>query len=119
MLTYHLVAADDYDPVAADYLPSAFADEGFIHTTRTPALLAAVGNRYYRADRRPYLLLTIDLDRAAAPWRYDAAGEDYPHLYGPLNRDAVIAVAPMPRAEDGTFLSTESGIGHGEDPGRS
>jgi glutathione S-transferase len=106
MLTYHLVAVDDYDPDAADYLPAPFAEEGFIHTTKTPALLAEVANRYYRADRRPYLLLTIDLDRLNVPWRYDAAGEDYPHLYGPLNRDAVIAIAPMPRAEDGTFLGS-------------
>jgi glutathione S-transferase len=107
MLTYHLVAVADYDPAAAEYLPAAYADEGFIHTTKTPAMLADVANRYYRGDRRPYLLLTVDLERVAAPWRYDAAGEDYPHIYGPLNRDAVIAIAPMPRAEDGTFLSTE------------
>jgi uncharacterized protein (DUF952 family) len=110
MLTYHLVAADDFDPNAANYVPADFAHEGFIHTTSTPALLAEVANRYYRADRRPYLLLRIDLDRATAPWRYDAAGEDYPHLYGPLNRDAVIAIAPMPRAADGTFLNAECGV---------
>lgn len=103
MLTYHLVAADDFDPSAASYLPAAYAGEGFIHTTRTPALLAEVANRYYRADPRRYLLLTIDLDRLAVPWRYDTADPDYPHLYGPLNRDAVIAIAPMPRADDGTF----------------
>jgi uncharacterized protein (DUF952 family) len=107
MLTYHLVAEADYDPAAAEYLPTAFADEGFIHTTKTPALLAEVANRYYRNDPRPYLLLTLDLDRLTVPWRYDAAGEDYPHLYGPLNRDAVINIAPMPRAEDGTFLANE------------
>jgi uncharacterized protein (DUF952 family) len=107
MLTYHLVATTDYDPTAVEYLPAAFADEGFIHTTKTPALLAEVANRYYRNDPRPYLLLTLDLDRLTVPWRYDAAGDDYPHLYGPLNREAVINIAPMPRAEDGTFLSNE------------
>jgi uncharacterized protein (DUF952 family) len=107
MLTYHLVAVADYDPTAAEYLPAPFADEGFIHTTRTPALLAEVANRYYRNDPRPYLLLTIDLDRLAVPWRYDAAGEDYPHLYGPLNRSAVTTIAPMSRAADGTFLRNE------------
>lgn len=107
MLTYHLVAVADYNPAAAEYLPAAYSAEGFIHTTKTPDLLAEVANRYYRDDRRPYLLLTVDLDRIAAPWRYDAAGEDYPHIYGPLNRDAVIAITPMPRAADGTFLSNE------------
>lgn len=107
MLTYHLVAMDDYDANAESYLPAAFAGEGFIHTTKTVALLAEVANRYYRADTRPYLVLTVDLDRVAVPWRYDAAGEDYPHIYGPLPRQAVIASAPMLRAADGTFLRPE------------
>ena len=105
MLTYHLIAAADYDPAAATYTPSAFAQEGFIHTTKRRALIVEVANRYYRDDRRPYLLLTIDLERATAPWRYDAAGEEYPHLYGALNRDAIVASEPLQRAEDGTFLS--------------
>ena len=104
MLTYHLIAAADYDPSAATYTPAAFAEEGFIHTTKRRALIVEVANRYYRADRRPYLLLTIDLDRAAAPWRYDAAGEEYPHVYGALNREAIIGSEPLPRADDGTFL---------------
>lgn len=107
MLTYHLVPRDEFDPEAAQYRPPAFAREGFIHTTRTRELVPAVGNRYYRDDPRPYLLLTIDLDRLAVPWRYDAAGEDYPHLYGPLNRDAIVAVRPMPRAANGAFQSVE------------
>ena len=73
------------------------------------SLLAEVANRYYQADPRPYLVLTIDLDRVAAPWRYDAAGEDYPHIYGPLPRRAVLASAPMSRADDGACL-------HPDDP---
>ena len=108
MLTYHLVPRDEFDPEAGVYLPPAFAREGFIHTTRPLALVPEVGNRYYRADPRPYLLLTIDLDRLTVPWHYDAAGDDYPHLYGPLNRNAVIAVRSMPRAADGAFLPVGS-----------
>lgn len=104
MLTYHLLPGENYDPRAEEYLPAAYAEEGFIHTTKSLAIVHEVANRYYRADARPYLLLTIDLDLATAPWRYDAAGEDYPHLYGPLNRAAILAVRAMPRAGDGTFL---------------
>ncbi len=104
MLTYHLVPEAEYDPQAAVYLPAAWQHDGFIHTTKQVALLHEVGNRYYRADPRPYLVLTIDLARTAVPWRYDAAGADFPHLYGPLERTAVIAARPMPRAADGAFL---------------
>ena len=103
MLTYHLVPREDFDAEASEYRPAGFAAEGFIHTTRDPALLAEVGNRYYRDDPRPYLVLTIELDRVRAPWRYDAAGEDYPHVYGALNRDAIVAIHPAARGDDGAF----------------
>jgi uncharacterized protein (DUF952 family) len=108
MLTYHLIPRVDYDPHAAEYAPAAFAEEGFIHTTRPLGIIHEVANRYYRADPRPYLLLTIDLDRATAPWRYDAAGEEYPHLYGPINRAAIVGARPCPRADDGTFLPLDA-----------
>ena len=104
MLTYHLVPEEEFDESAEAYLPAAYTIDGFIHTTRPLALVAVVGNRYYRADQRPYLLLTIDLERVSAPWRYDAAGEEYPHIYGPIERRAVIDVRPAPREKDGTFL---------------
>jgi uncharacterized protein (DUF952 family) len=103
MLTYHLVPREEFDPDAGEYLPAAYAAEGFIHTSRMPELLAAAGNRHYRDDPRPYLVLTIDLDRATAPWRYDAPGEEFPHVYGPLNREAIVDVRPAARAADGAF----------------
>lgn len=104
MLTYHLVPAEELDLSAAEYVPASYAREGFIHTTRRLSLLPEVGNRYYRGDPRPYLLLVIDLDRVGVMWRYDAAGEEYPHIYGPLAREAILEVRPVPRAPDGSFL---------------
>lgn len=104
MLTYHGVPSEGFDPTAASYLPSAYPEDGFIHTTRLLSHVAEVANRHYRDDPRPYLLLTIELDRIGVPWRYDAAGDDYPHIYGPLDLAAVVDVRTMPRAADGTFL---------------
>jgi uncharacterized protein (DUF952 family) len=105
MLTYHQTPAEQFDPNAPTYLPAAYDRDGFIHTTAPLARVPEVATKHCRQDPRPYVLLTIDLERLSVPWRYDAAGEDYPHIYGPLNRDAVIEVQPMPRAADGTFLS--------------
>lgn len=105
--TYHLVPAEVWqasDP-ALDYLPEGYAAEGFIHTTHDPVELAAAGNRYYRADPRPYLVLHIDTARVRAPIRIDDPGGRFPHLHGPLNRDAVLAVTEAARDADGTFRS--------------
>jgi uncharacterized protein (DUF952 family) len=104
MLTYHQVPADEFDPNAGQYLPVDYETEGFIHTTRPPERVAEIANRHRREDPRSFLLLTIDLDLVSAPWRYDRAGDDFPHIYGPLNRDAVIDVRPFPRNADGTFV---------------
>ena len=104
MLTYHQVPADEFDADAPEYLPVDYPQDGFIHTTRPRERVAEIANRHRRGDPRPFLLLTIELDRVSAPWRYDAAGDDFPHIYGPLNRDAVVDVRPFPRSSEGEFL---------------
>ncbi len=86
------------------YQPEPFADEGFIHCTDGESALIEVANAFYRADPRPYLVLVIDLARVSAPVRYEDPDCVFPHLYGPLNRDAVVAVRPIERRDDGTFV---------------
>jgi len=107
LLTYHQTPRERFNPEEPTYVPEAYAEEGFIHTTAPLGRIPEVANKHYRQDPRPYVLLTIDLDRLTASWQYDAAGEDFPHIYGPLNREAVIGVRAMPRAADGTFLSLD------------
>jgi uncharacterized protein (DUF952 family) len=105
--TYHLAPREHWeasDPTAA-YAPEPFAREGFIHTTHDPAELAAVANRYYRDDPRPYLVLHIETARVRPPVTIDDPGGRYPHIHGPLNRDAIVAVTEAARAADGTFRS--------------
>jgi uncharacterized protein (DUF952 family) len=78
--------------------------EGFIHCTDGEDALIVVGNRYYVDDPRPFAALTIDLDCIGSPWRIDAPGTPYPHVYGPIAAEAVVAVAPVRRAADGQFI---------------
>ena len=56
-LAYHLVPTDEWDAVPPDapYLPAAFAQDGFIHTTHTAVEVAAAGNRYYTERSAPLL----------------------------------------------------------------
>ena len=69
--TYHLVpvevwaVAGDVDP----YAPASLATEGFIHCTDGVGPLAVTFDRYYAADARPFLALTIDLDALTVSWR--------------------------------------------------
>jgi uncharacterized protein (DUF952 family) len=105
-ITYHLVAGSyfrDCDS-SAPYTPESFADEGFIHCTDGPDNVAAVANRYYRDGQRMYVVLAIDKDALTSEVRYEDPERIYPHIYGPLNRDAIVKVLPILREADGTFL---------------
>jgi uncharacterized protein (DUF952 family) len=103
---YHLTPAPWFRAQLPDapYLPEAFAADGFIHLTHGLEAVLAAGNRYYTADPRPYLLLTVDLARVAAPVRYDDAQRQFPHLYGPLERAAIVAVQRVTRDAAGRFV---------------
>ena len=106
--TLHIVAEADWIAGTDPYRPPSLAAEGFIHCTDDRARLSEVGNRHYRDDQRPYVILTVDLDAIGSPWRFDDAKEWYPHIYGALPRAAVLGRAPFPRAADGTFLDSAS-----------
>lgn len=103
--TLHLVPEETWD--ARDpgdpYLPAAYAQDGFVHCTDGDDEMVVVANRFYRVDPRPFLLLTLDLERTGSPWRFDEPGSPYPHIYGPVDPAAVMAVRRMVRAVDGTF----------------
>ena len=87
------------------YQPDGFASEGFIHCTHGDDSVIEVGNRYYRDDPRPYLVLEVDLERVAAPVRYEDDERRFPHIHGPLERHAVRRVCRMEREADGTFIA--------------
>jgi len=105
-LTFHLVAAEHYRDTDRQqpYVPAAFADDGFIHCTDGAENVAEVANRYYRDDHRMYVVLVIDKARVEPRIVYDDPGRIYPHIYGALNRDAIVDLLPMLRAADGSFL---------------
>ena len=109
-ITYHLVPKSYYDSLdpARDYEPRDFAREGFIHCTDGAAEMARTANRYYQADSGAFYYLTIDKARVHAPIRYDDASKIYPHIYGALNRDAIIAIYPARRDANGIFLEPDA-----------
>jgi uncharacterized protein (DUF952 family) len=104
-IAYHLVPAAAWEATPADapFCAASLATEGFIHLTHRPDDLVDVANAFYRDEAGPHLVLTVALDRLTSPWRYDGDVR-YPHLHGPLDRVAITAVRPVPRAADGTYL---------------
>ncbi|MET1038618.1 MAG: DUF952 domain-containing protein [Aeromicrobium sp.] len=73
------------------------AEVGFIHCSQAEQV-DGVHARFYADVAEPLVLLTIDTDRLSAPWQLDdVPGQPlpFPHVYGPLNVDAVVAAEPF------------------------
>lgn len=103
--TYHLVAREAWDNAdpSQPYAPPSLAAEGFVHCTDGAEEVAATANRYYRQE--PDLLaLIVDRARLSAPVKYEDLRHVYPHVYGPIEREAIVGVVPMPRDASGAFL---------------
>jgi uncharacterized protein (DUF952 family) len=99
---YHLVYANYWRKQDANtpYLPQNFDSDGFIHCTKGLEKLLQVANTFYCDVPGDFLLLTIDERRISAPVKYEGG---FPHIYGPLNREAIISTHPMKRRDDGRF----------------
>jgi glutathione S-transferase len=111
-LLYHIAAAQDWDQAQRDgeYRMSTrgrtLAQEGFIHTS-TAAQVLPVANAVYGDDQRDLLLLVLDPARITAEIRYEPVpgwADPFPHLYGPLNSEAVIQAVRLERDAAGNFL---------------
>ena len=104
MRIFHLATVPAWDAAqaAGSYTVSTIgldlADVGFIHCSQAEQL-AGVHDRFYRDVTDPLVLLTIDTDLLTAPWQLDdVPGQalPFPHVYGPLDLDAVVATGPYP-----------------------
>jgi uncharacterized protein (DUF952 family) len=103
--TFHLTPADWWAGADPDepLLAPSFAEEGFIHCTTGASEMVATANRHYRDDPQAFVVLTLDLDRVTSRWSADDERGIYPHIFGPIDREAIVDVQPMPRDPDGTF----------------
>lgn len=103
--TFHLVPRAEWEAADPDqpYVPRAFVQDGYVHCTDGTVEVAATANRYYRqAD--DLLVLSIDRARLGAPVRYEDEQRIYPHVYGPIERAAIMDVRPMRRDPAGAWL---------------
>ncbi len=116
-MIYHITERGAWMEAKArgNYRSPTLATEGFIHCSGRSQILP-VANDFYRG-RSDLLLLCIDEDRLTAELRWEApahpqpksasatSGEaKFPHLYGPLNLDAVLEVLDFVEADEGFKL---------------
>jgi uncharacterized protein (DUF952 family) len=74
------------------YKTDTFDKIGFIHCC-TSRQLDGVLTRYFQGIK-DLCVLTIDEERLTSPLKYEVGTgrEEFPHVYGPVNVDAVVSV---------------------------
>jgi uncharacterized protein (DUF952 family) len=99
----HIAAKDKWTKEAKEYRADTLETQGFIHCS-TPEQVIEVAN-YLFSERNDLLLLVIDEEKVQAHIKYEDGGNGkfYPHIYGPLNTDAVISVLEFKPEKDGLF----------------
>lgn len=113
-LIYHIATRADWERALADgeYTRSSvdktLAEEGFIHASQA-SQVARTANKFYRDVAGGLVLLVVDPGRLRSEVRYEevpGAPLPFPHVYGPLNIDAVVGVRPFAAGPDGMFTFT-------------
>ncbi len=108
-LIIHMVGRDQWADAQerGSYDGDTLATEGFIHCSTPQQTLWVANGRF--VGRTDLLLVCIDADRLRSELRYEESEVDqqFPHIYGPLNLDAVIEVVPFPPGADGRFAMPE------------
>jgi uncharacterized protein (DUF952 family) len=106
----HLLPAHEWAALtdADEYAPPSLATDGFIHCTGDDDVMLEVANRFYR-HVDDALVLSIDEHDLHADVRWEPADDRaglplFPHVYGPLNLDAVVGVRRLERDHDGRFI---------------
>ena len=91
---YHVTTKDWWAKFEGldDYESPTFNEETFIHLS-TAQQVAGVLERYY-AGQTNLLKLHVDTDKLTEELKYELAtnNEYFPHLYGRLNKSAVLVV---------------------------
>ena len=93
MLIYHIVLPEVWAAFDTGlYRHASLETEGFIHCSFAGQLDGVI-ERYY-SDEEEVIVLEIESDRLMSRVLNEPStgSEIYPHIYGPINRDAIVSV---------------------------
>jgi uncharacterized protein (DUF952 family) len=114
-MIYHITTRTAWDEAQTkgEYTAPSLAVEGFIHCS-TKSQVLPVAENFYKGQTG-LILLVIDPSLLSSTLRWElpservpspsgvAQGEKFPHIYGPLNSNAVVKVVDLESGINGKF----------------
>lgn len=117
-MIYHITSRQAWreSQQAGEYRAESLESEGFIHCS-TRAQVLPVAETFYR-EQSGLLLLMIDPSLLSSEVRWEPPsggapppgvpeGDLFPHVYGPINLDAVVTVYDLESNPDGKYVLPE------------
>lgn len=105
---YHFTLASYFDLTdpTEDYYPVYYEEEGFIHSTAEPEWVERMANKILGECRDKAYLLEIETAKIKPKTIMEQAknGHWFPHIFGGLNRDAILRKTTLERGADGLYL---------------
>lgn len=105
-VAYKVLTATEFAALQAGEFSGAPVDlaDGYIHLSTAAQLTGTVQKHF--AGQQGLVVATIDLTRLgdALRWEVSRGGDLFPHLYGQLRMDSVLAHGPLTLAADGSVV---------------
>jgi len=97
-MIYHVTTPAEWEAAqqSGAYAAASLSSEGFIHLSQEHQV-AGVLDRYYQG-MKDLVLLHVQEELLSAPLKFELSpsiGEEFPHVYGLINLDAVVKVTPI------------------------
>ncbi len=115
-MIFHITSRKAWEDAQAkgDYRADSLKTEGFIHCSTLSQVLP-VANQYYKGQRG-LILLEIEPTLLSQKLKWEPpsggtppagvpVGDQFPHIYGPINLDAVLRVIDFEPNPDGSWTS--------------
>jgi uncharacterized protein (DUF952 family) len=99
---YHWCPRSDWEAAGDAYLAASFGEDGFIHCS----FEHQVSKTASALDRGRQGMVLLAIDETGLPLVVEdcyETGEGFPHVYGPIPVDSVVAVDPFSPGPDGSF----------------
>ena len=114
-MIFHITTQTAWDEAQTkgEYIAESLATEGFIHCS-TLAQVIPVADNFYK-DQNDLLLLMIEPTLLSSTLKWEAPsggtpppgvpeGDQFPHIYGPINLDAVVNASDFIRDANGEWI---------------
>ncbi len=108
---YKVLTAEQMRALEADAFMGAPVDiaDGYIHLSTVTQLTETVDKHF--AGQRDLWVAAIDLEAlgGAVKWEESRGGQLFPHIYGRMPLDVMVAYGPLERHEDGSVKLPTTG----------